>query len=430
MNSQALSPAPNTPSRQRYVTLAAGIAVQLCLGTAYVWSVFQTGVANTIFGGDNAAASLTFSLLLAVLSLVSGIGGKLTTIFSTRAVIMSGGVILGIGFALASLATSEHPWVLWLTYGVLGGIGMGFIYSPTIACVQKWFPDKKGLVTGFIVSALGFGGVVFTPVIEYFIGLFGGQGVGESATFLVLGGIFLVVCTTGGFFMKNPPVASAQMATSGSDSGCGSAGSTAVSPRLGQEMSPTQMFRQPAYYLITIIFVLACMGGLMMIGFAKPIAVAKGLTETATIGVLLISVFNSAGRLIWGMLSDKFGRINIIMVILVGNGVLSLLVSKADGNWIFLIIGLIGFFYGGLLSNFPSLTADLFGPKHMAANYGFVLLGFGAGAVIASQIAGYYKNVAATDITLMYPAFTIAAVCAAAGLILLLILRKIIRIQN
>jgi OFA family oxalate/formate antiporter-like MFS transporter len=426
MNSQTLPTAPNAPSRQRYITLAAGIAVQLCLGTAYVWSVFQTGVANTIFGGDNAAASLTFSLLLAVLSLVSGIGGKLTTIFSTRAVIMSGGVILGVGFALASLATAENPWVLWLTYGVLGGIGMGFIYSPTIACVQKWFPDKKGLVTGFIVSALGFGGVVFTPVIEYFIVLFGGQGVGESSTFLVLGCIFLVVCTTGGFFMKNPPLA----AHAESGSAASADGSKAVAPRLGQEMSPTQMFRQPAYYLITIIFVLACMGGLMMIGFAKPIAVAKGLTETATIGVLLISVFNSAGRLVWGMLSDKFGRINIIMIILIGNGVLSLLVSKADGNWIFLIIGLIGFFYGGLLSNFPSLTADLFGPKHMAANYGFVLLGFGAGAVIASQIAGYYKNLAATDITLMYPAFTIAAVCAAVGLVLLLILKKIARVQK
>jgi MFS transporter, OFA family, oxalate/formate antiporter len=426
MNSQTIISPPIAPSRQRYITLAAGIAVQLCLGTAYVWSVFQTGVANTIFGGDNAAASLTFSLLLAVLSLVSGVGGKLTTIFSTRAVIMSGGVILGIGFGLASLATAEYPWVLWLTYGVLGGVGMGFIYSPTIACVQKWFPDKKGLVTGFIVSALGFGGVVFTPVIEYFIGIFGGQGVGESSTFLVLGGIFLVVCTTGGFFMKNPPSAPVAQPLPGADSGNVPAGL----PRLGQEMSPTQMFRHPAYYLITIIFVLACMGGLMMIGFAKPIAVAKGLTETATIGVLLISVFNSAGRLVWGMLSDKFGRINIIMVILIGNGVLSLLVSKADGNWIFLIIGLIGFFYGGLLSNFPSLTADLFGPKHMAANYGFVLLGFGAGAVIASQIAGYYKNVAATDITLMYPAFTIAAVCAAVGLVLLLLLKKITKTQK
>jgi len=101
--------------------------------------------------------------------------------------------------------------------------------------------------------------------------------------------------------MKNPPIAPEAVKVSGN-----STDTPDTAPRLGQEMSPKQMFRQPAYYLITIIFMLACMGGLMMIGFAKPIAFAKGLTETATIGVLLISVFNSAGRFIWGMLPDKF----------------------------------------------------------------------------------------------------------------------------
>ena len=407
---QTLPPAKGS---HRYVPLAAGIAIQLCLGTAYVWSVFQTGVANAIFSGDNAAASLTFSLLLAVLSLTSSLGGKLASVFSTRAVIMAGGLILATGFALASRVTSDAPWALWLTYGVLGGIGMGFIYSPTIACVQKWFPDKKGLVTGVVVSALGFGGVVFTPVIENLIKAFGGPGVGESGTFLALAGIFLVVCSVGGFFMKNPETADAA-------NGGAAAGNL-------PDIAPRQMFRTPSYYLITFTFMLAVMGGLMMIGFAKPIAVAKGLEATAVMGVYLISIFNSAGRLIWGMLSDRFGRTNIILILLVGSGILSLLVGKADGYLIYAIIGLIGFFYGGFLSNFPSLTADLFGPRHMAANYGFVLLGFGAGAVLASQIAGYYKNLAAADISLMYPAFTIAAVCSAAALVLMVLLKVLLR---
>lgn len=412
---------PPAKGSRRFAPLAAGIAIQLCLGTAYVWSVFQTGVANSIFSGDNAAASLTFSLLLAVLSLTSSLGGKLSSVFSTRAVIIAGGIILATGFALASRVTSEFPWALWLTYGVLGGIGMGFIYSPTIACVQKWFPDKKGLVTGVVVSALGFGGVVFTPVIETLIKAFGGQGTGEPGTFLALAGIFLVVCTIGGFFMKNPDAD--WLAAAGFDANGGNA------PVLA-DIPPRQMFRTPTYYLITLTFMLAVMGGLMMIGFAKPIAVAKGLEATATLGVLLISVFNSAGRLIWGMLSDKFGRTNVILVLLVGSGILSLLVGLAEGYLIYVIIGLIGFFYGGFLSNFPSLTADLFGPRHMAANYGFVLLGFGAGAVLASQIAGYYKNLAATDIALMYPAFTIAAICSSVALALMVVLKLSLKAKN
>jgi len=165
------------------------------------------------------------------------------------------------------------------------------------------------------------------------------------------------------------------------------------------------------------------MGGLMMIGFAKPIAVAKGLTETAVISILAVSLSNSMGRLFWGMISDKLGRMNTILVLLSGTAVLSLFVNAVEGYWVFVLIALIGFFYGGSIGTFPSLTADLFGAKHMAANYGFVLLGFGAGAIISSQIAGHYKNVAANDINLMFPAFLIASCCAVFGVVLILILK-------
>ena len=163
----------------------------------------------------------------------------------------------------------------------------------------------------------------------------------------------------------------------------------------------------------------------MMIGFAKPIAVAKGMQEAATIGVLLIAIFNSVGRLTWGIVSDKIGRQNTIFILLIGSAVLSLFVNLASGYLIFVLIGLIGFFYGGLLSNFPALTAELFGTKYMSTNYGFVLLGFGAGAIISSQIAGYYKNVAGDNIDLMFPAFIIASACAVVGIVLMLLLRKI-----
>ncbi len=394
-------------------TIIASIAIQLCLGTAYVWSVFQTGIANTLFNGNNAKASLAFSLLLAMLSVGSVIGGKLAVKYSSRIVVISGGVILSAGFFLASLVTSNMPWMLWVSYGVMGGIGMGFTYTTTIACAQRWYPHKKGLVTGIIVSSLGLGGVIFTPIVESLIKAFGGQGIGESNTFMVLSIIFLVVCTVGGIFIKNPPVEVI---------GNTPASNTVQSGK--KDYSPSEIFKHPSFYIVFVTLMFACMGGLMMIGFAKPIAVAKGLVETATIGVLLISIFNSAGRLLWGIISDKLGRENTIIILLIGTAVSSLFVNMATGYWVFVLIGLIGFFYGGYLSNFALLTADLFGPKHMAANYGFVLLGFSAGAIIASQIAGYYKNIAVNDISLMFPAFVIASVFAFAGVILMLILKN------
>jgi len=135
-------------------------------------------------------------------------------------------------------------------------------------------------------------------------------------------------------------------------------------------------------------------------------------------------MFNSLGRLLWGIISDKLGRKTTIIILLSGSAVLSLFVIAVTGYWVLLLIAFIGFFYGGFLSTFPSLTADIFGAKHMATNYGFVLLGFGAGAIISSQIAGYYKNIAANDINLMLPAFIIASCCAAVGVIIMLFLKK------
>lgn len=399
-----------TKNRQGIYTVIAAIAIQLTLGIAYIWSIFQTGIADSIFGGDNAAAGLTFSLLLATLTIGGVVGGKLAVKYSTKFVVFIGGLIISAGFFLASFVKPEYSWLLWITYGFMGGVGMGFTYSTTIALAQKWFPEKKGLVTGIIVSALGFGGVVFTPVIEMLIKNFGGTGVGEMKTFMVLSVIFLVVCTVGSLFMNNPPNMSAAQGSLNDNS---------------NDLSPMQILRQPKFYIVTLTFALACMGGLMMIGFAKPIAVAKGLAETATVGVLLISMFNSFGRLLWGSVSDKIGRENTLIILLTGTAVLSLLVNAANGYLIYAIIGLIGFLYGGFLSIFPTLTSDLFGAKHMATNYGFVLAGFGIGAILSSQIAGYYKNIAAEDISLMFPAFVIAAACAVVGIVLMIILKRI-----
>ncbi len=400
---------------KRLIPVLAAIAIQLCLGTAYIWSVFQNGVAASLFAGDNAAAGLTFSLLLATLTVGSTIGGKLQDRFGARNIVILGGIILSLGFFLASFTSAYSPYTLWLTYGIMGGIGMGFTYSTTIACAQKWFPDKRGFITGVIVSALGFGGVVFTPIVEMLIGKFGGVGAGETKTFMVLSGIFIVVCTICGLFINNPPQGYLPEGYLPPE------GKSGTSRR---EYSPDMVLRMPQFYIMTLTMMLACMGGLMMIGFAKPIAIAKGLSSTATVGVLVISLFNSFGRLFWGWVSDRIGRKNVIFVLLAGTAVLSLLVNLVGGYLIYVLIGFIGLFYGGFLSTFPSLSADIFGAKYNATNYGMVLVGFGAGAVISSYIAGYYKNIAADDISLMFPAFVIASGAAVLGILLMLMLRK------
>jgi len=417
----------NTRAQGIAVIIAAS-AIQLTVGIAYVWSLFQTGVAESIFGGNHASAGLTFSILLAILSLGSIVGGRLATAFSTRLVVFVGGLILSAGFFLASFTTPNVPWLLWVTYGGMGGIGMGFLYSTTIACVQQWYPEKKGQVTGIIVAALGLGGVVFTPPIEWLITTFGGQGYGEPNTFMVLSGLFLIVCTVGSLFMRDPADPEEEAAAANADAATDDEVALAApAVSLRHNFTPGEMLRTPQFYMTVIIMMLACMGGLMMIAFARPIGVAKVSEATATIGVLAIAMSNSLGRLFWGAISDRLGPYTTIIILLAGSGVLSLFMNTAQSFWVFVLIGVIGFFYGGILGTFPSLVSDQFGPKYMATNYGFVLMGFGAGAIIASQVGGIFKNIAADDINLMFPAFVIVSVAALIGMGMMFVLRALNR---
>lgn len=418
MEQAAKNSTVNKKEGRRMLVLLSTMAIQLCLGVAYIWSVFQSGISQSLFGGDNALASLSYSLLLAFITIGSVIGGKLSSRYSVRAVIITGGIILSIGFFLSGFITEANSWLLWITYGILGGIGMGFTYSTTIACTQKWFPDKKGMVTGFIVASLGFGGVVFTPIVEWLINSFGGFGTGELKTFMVLAGVFLVVCTVFGSFIKNPSQEYLERFEKLSPK------KDAVQIAEVKSLSPREVLKKADFYLLTFAMMLACMGGLMMIGFAKPIALAKGMAEIAVVGVLLISIFNAVGRALWGVVSDKIGRKKTLCFLLAGAAILSLLVGFASGYWIFIVIGGIGFFYGGFLSTFPAFTSDLFGTKYMATNYGMVLLGFGVAAVVSSYIAGYFKNLAENDITQMNPAFYIAAACACLGIVLVLLVGR------
>lgn len=410
-----------TKQQNRWIPVIAGIAIQLCLGTAYIWGVFQKGVASYLFEGNNADAGLAFSILLSMLTLGSTIGGYLQNRFSTRPVVITGGLILALGFFLASLTPPSAGWLIWITYGVIGGFGMGMTYSTTIACCQKWFPDKRGFITGIIVSALGFGGVAFTPLAETLIKTYGGvAGVGELVSFRWFSVIFLIVCTLGGLFVNNPP------------KGYLPEGWTPPAPKAGvskRDFTPKEALKTPQFYAITATLMLACLAGLMMIAFGKTIAgYQPELKTVAVAGVFAVTLFNSFGRLFWGFVSDKIGCRKTVMILLIATAVLVLLVKLVVTNVLFFVlVAAIGFLYGGYLGTFPAFTADYFGARHVSMIYGMILLGFGIGAVASSYLGGYFVNRATAadpavlDINILFTAFVIASVASAVGAVIMLI---------
>lgn len=403
--------AVKTPNRM--IPLIAGILIQMCCGTAYIWGVFQSyliitsSTPDALFNWSPTYGTLAYALLLSVLTVGSVVGGKAQQSGKVKpmTIIFIGGFVMGCGFILAQLTTETTPWLLWLSYGVLGGFGMGMVYTTTIAVCQRWYPDHRGLVTGIIVSALGAGTVIFTKLSEVVIPNFG-----VLNTFTLLGVVFIVVCSLGAYFIKNPP------------EDFKPAGWNPPAPKDGiihQNFSPSEALKTPQLYLVAAGLMFASAAGSMVIPMAKVFGLSNGLSASvAATGVLIIGACNALGRLAWGFVSDKLGRKNTLLLLLGITAISILILSYVPNYAILAVFALVGFSYGGFLGVFPALTADFFGTKYVATIYGIVLLGFGIGAVASAFIVGELSRVKAFSI-----AFTIAAIAAGLAFVIVLLLK-------
>lgn len=408
------SPTPTVKSNHRWMPVIASIFIQMCMGTAYIWGVFQSylvispATPKALFNWPATYGTLAYATLLLLLSVGSMIGGKLLDKWKNpQPVIMIGGIILGAGFFLIHFTTEATPWLLWLSYGIMGGIGMGMSYTTTIATCQKWFPDKRGLITGIIVSALGFGGLVFTPIAEFLI-----KHYDVMTTFTVFSILFVAVTVIGSLFIKSPPKSFVP---------AGWTPPTANNNFNTRNFKPSEVLKTPQFYLVILAFICATAAGSMMIPMAKILGLQpnSGLTkEAAVAGVMIISACNSFGRLFWGGVSDRLGRQRTILILLVLAGLSIIGVSFVNGYLMLAVIALIGFSYGGFLGVFPAMTADFWGPKYVAINYGMILIGFGVGAVASSFTVAYLSQLKAFS-----TAFLIAGIASAVGIVIMLLVK-------
>jgi MFS transporter, OFA family, oxalate/formate antiporter len=294
-------------------------------------------------------------------------------------VALVGGVLYSIGILGASLvSSSDQLWLLVLTYGVLGGIGLGAAYITPIAMLTKWFPDKRGLITGIAVGGFGFGAVITAPVATNLLDATDDK----TSVFLPLGIAYLVMVLIGASLFRNPPAGYTVP-------GWTPAAATATS-RTSHEYTLSEALRTPQWYMLTAILTLNVLAGIAFISqasdAAQDVAAVSALTASSFVGVM--GLFNGAGRILWAAASDRTGRMRAFMGMLGVQGVMLLLIPHVGVFALFAVMGaLIYLCYGGGFGTMPATAADFFGTLNGGAIYGAMIVAWSIGGVVGPLIA-------------------------------------------
>ena len=351
--------------QNRYLILTAGMIIQLCAGIIYMWSVFR-GPVSAHLKWDAASASLTSSVMLSLFVLGIIAGGYAQDKLGPRRVTFTGSALIGASMVITSFVTAGAPWLVYVTYGVIGGLGVGTVYTCTVATVQKWFPDKRGFASGMIICAFGLSLVVFAPIAKSML-----VAIGVPNTFLTFGISFFTVCGLCSIFIQNP------------QEGYVPAGYTPMqAASQKKQYSPKEIIRTKQYYLLAFALFFTLPAYFILNPVFISLGTVRGLSEgLALLGVSLTGISSAAGRLVVAWTSDKIGRKTAMVTIAVIILCAALVMTSAKGALFLLCIMLISFGFGGAAGVYATMTAESFGTKYGGMNYGLVMLGFGSSAL-------------------------------------------------
>jgi OFA family oxalate/formate antiporter-like MFS transporter len=367
--------------RDRWWQLVFGFVAMMAISSPqYVWTLF-VGPIGKALGGSLAALQVTFLLLIVLQTFFSPFQAYLVERFGPRLLISIGAGLSGLSWLLAARASSLVA--LYLSYGVLGGIGTGIIYVGVVGLMVRWFPERRGLVAGIVAAGYGAGAIVTTFPISNML-----AASGYAHTLVVFGIIQGAVGILAAQGLRNPP-----------------AGWQQAAPQLSAErearqtqrsFTPKEMLRTPAFWLLFVMMSLMSTSGLMIVANVGPFAKEYGVATALVWGVaalplsLTISRFtNGLTRPFFGWISDRIGR-EYTMCIAFGAealAILLLLLSLHNPALFVLLTGVAFFGWGEIFSLFPSTLTDLFGPEHATTNYGILYIAQGVGSVFGGPVA-------------------------------------------
>jgi len=384
MNNSVLSRSANG---NRWVIVIAAVFLQTALGAIYSWSVFLKPLASRYFdipvktlkAAQTSPTNLTFSITIIAVGVVAGFGGSLQRRYGPRLIATVGGFLYGLGVLLAAFA--PNLIVLYLTYGIISGIGLGLGYIVPIAMLIKWFPDRRGFITGLAVAGFGLGAAVTGPLATAMIQ---SKAVGLQVTLLYLGIAYIIITVIAAQFFRQAPDGYAP------DGWQTSTQQSTIRSR--REYTLAEALRNPNWYVLWLMLTLNVTAGAALISVASPFTqeLTGVTTITASFIVLTNAFFNASGRFFWSWLSESVGRpytfLAIFAIQVIAFILITLLPKPASFAALIVIEGVILLCYGGGFGTMPAFAADFFGAKNSGAIYGVMLTAWSAGSVFGPQL--------------------------------------------
>ena len=367
-------------NNNRWGISVAGFFMQMALGAVYAWSVFRVPLAKQ-FHWSIEQVTLTFTISIFVLGVAAFFGGLWLNKKGPRVVALTGGFLYGLGVFLASFSANKLWW-LYLSYGLIGGTGVGFGYIVPVAVLVKWFPDRRGLITGIAVGGFGAGALVFAPLATHLI-----QSVGVLQTFAYLGVAYLVITMATGYFMRNPPTG--WKPAGWTPSVTQTAQRSAMDYTLGSALKTWQ------WWALWLLLFLNTSAGISIISQESPMfqeiakvgaVVAAGMVGVASIG-------NAVGRIFWAWVSDAITRRwTFVTMFLVQIGLFWILPDMSSAAVLTVLAFIILMCYGGGFGTMPAFAADYFGSKNVGPIYGLMLTAWGFASAFGPLLIAHMRQ--------------------------------------
>ena len=387
---------------QRRFVFTASFIVIFCCSASAAFSVFAKPLREAT-GGTASQVALTLTLYQLFMAIFGILSGKIVDAFGPKKLIYTGGFVFGLGWFLTGAAHSIPA--LYISCGLIAGAGNGLLYNPSINTALRWFPEKRGTMSGILLGAASLGPLVLAKTGAILSAAFG------TAGFYYIGVFYFILVSLVAWKMEAP----AKEWKPAGWSGPASTGSVET-----EGYTPSEMLKSGTFWFMFILFSIACTAGVMLIGSLSVIAqVQLNMLPVAAANLVVVNLIsNFCGRLLIGKFCDKVGEEKMLAMIFILT-IVSLLGLRFAANIPMFIVFLVilGGSFGGVLVVFPPMTSRIFGLKHFGFNYGIMFFGYAVGAFIGPQISAVFVN---TDLgaKAYSSAFLVAAGVAFIGLVL------------